>query len=428
MLIVLDFHFMDKKYYQKIKPKIPPISGVYSFNGSKGEILYIGKARNLVNRVGSYFGHQTRPMILKMLSLARTLTWQETASEIEALILESSLIKKHHPRFNTMLRDDKQYFYVSLSDDKFPKLSVGHQPGDDSKKVIGPFTDGSALELTLKELRKIFPYCTCKQKHNRFCLNYHIGNCLGFCCLKNAVGHAAATEYQANIKAVSDILSGKRRLIIRKMIKNLAVLAAKNDFDKADKLKIKVRKLRQIFENASIIRRLSEKREALKQLKDFFGLPESPIRIEGYDISNIQGSFAVGSMAVFVNGQPDKSQYRKFKIKTVIGANDTAMLAEVLTRRLGHPEWSMPQLFVIDGGKGQLNTAISVIGKGIPIISVAKDDRHHGESVFSWSDKKPVKLTSLPQAARNLILAIDAEAHRFAISYYRKKHGFEFGR
>lgn len=419
---------MDEGYYRKIKSRIPPISGVYRFNGSKGEILYIGKARNLANRVGSYFGRQARPMISKMLSSARTLTWQETASEIEALILESSLIKKYHPRFNTMLRDDKQYFYVSLSDDKFPKLSVGHQPGGNAKKVIGPFTDGGALKLTLKELRKVFPYCTCRQKHNRFCLNYHIGNCLGFCCLKNAVGHAGATEYQANIKAVTDILSGKRRLIIRKMIKNLAALAPENDFEKTDKLKIKIRKLRRILENASIVRRLSEKKEALKQLKDFFGLPESPIRIESYDISNIQGNFAVGSMAVFVNGQPDKSQYRKFKIRTVAGANDMAMLAEVLTRRLNHPEWPMPQLFLIDGGKGQLSAAISVVGKKTPVISVVKNDHHRGESVFSRPDEKPVKLASLPQATRSLILAIDAEAHRFAISYYRKRHGLGFGR
>lgn len=414
---------MDKNYYRKIKSKIPPISGVYRFNGPKGKVLYIGKARNLANRVGSYFGHQTRPMISKMLPLARILTWQETGSEIEALILESNLIKKHRPRFNTMLRDDKQYFYISLSNSKFPRLSVSHQPPDNAKKVIVPFTDGGALKLTLKELRKVFPYCTCKQKHNRFCLNYHIGNCPGFCCLKDGGNRQAQTEYQANIKAIADMLSGKRKLIMKKMIKDLAALAAKNDFDKAEKLKIKLRGLRRIFENASIIKRLGEKKEALNQLTDFFELPESPARIEGYDISNIQGSFAVGSMAVFINGQPDKNQYRKFKIKTVAGANDTAMLKEVLTRRLNHAEWPTPQLFLIDGGKGQLNTAISVIGKSIPVISVAKDERHHGESVFSWSDKKSIKLASLPQAAKNLILAIDTEAHRFAVSYYRKRHG-----
>lgn len=419
---------MDKRYYQKIKGRIPPTSGVYHFNGPKGKALYVGKARNLANRISSYFGRQTRSMITKMLSLARTIVWRETGSEIEALILESSLIKKHRPRFNTMLRDDKQYFYVFLSNDKFPRLSVNHRPPDDAKKAIGPFTDGGALKLTLKELRKVFPYCTCKQRHGRFCLNYHIGNCPGFCCLKNGGGRQVQAEYRANVKAIADILSGKRKLIIKKMIKDLAGSATENDFDKTKKLKIKIRGLRHVFENAGIIGRLGEKKEALKQLTDFFDLPQRPARIEGYDISNIQGSFSVGSMVVFVNGQPDKSRYRKFKIKTVIGANDTAMLAEVLTRRLNHAEWPMPQLFLIDGGKGQLNAAMSIIGKSVPVISVSKDDRHRGESVFSSFDKKSVKLSSLPQAARNLILTIDAEAHRFAINYYRKRHGFGFGK
>ncbi|MDP3730987.1 MAG: GIY-YIG nuclease family protein, partial [bacterium] len=199
--------------------KIPSSPGVYFFKNAKGQILYIGKAANLKNRLASYrrLIHIPGPTwdvdksrISKMLETATDLSWQETGSEIEALILESQLIKKHRPLFNIMLRDGKQYFFVGITQEEFPIIFLTHQPAKLSKSAIhllensratsrgsrvgrmadllkisyhGPFTEGSSLKTTLRLLRKIFPHCTCKQKHNRYCLNYHIGNCLGFCCL-----------------------------------------------------------------------------------------------------------------------------------------------------------------------------------------------------------------------------------------------------
>lgn len=174
--------------------KAPQVPGVYFFRDRNGGVLYLGKAANLKNRLGSYFNKSPKDQrISKMLETAKKIDWQETDSEIEALILESQLIKKYRPPFNIMLRDDKQYFYVALTREDFPKLVITHQPLNAKRSTlntsfIGPFTDGIALKTALKLLRKIFSYCTCKQKHNNYCLNYHIGNCPGFRCEKRGGG------------------------------------------------------------------------------------------------------------------------------------------------------------------------------------------------------------------------------------------------
>ncbi len=411
---------------------IPKKSGVYFFRDKHGRLLYIGKAIDLRNRVKSYFSNKPgNPRIAKLLELADKITWQETNSEIEALILESQLIKKHKPPFNVMLRDDKQYFHVIFSKDKFSKLFITHQPATYSD-FIGPFTDGGALKITLRLLRRIFPYCTCKQKHNNYCLNYHIGKCLGFCCLKNIkLNSQEIKKYQSNIKSIKDILSGKRTLLIKKLEKNMAGLARKEEFKEAIELRDKINGLKKIFENALILRNAAAQIHAedtqnrLFVLKKFLKLKSLPKRIEGYDISNIQGQFATGSMVVFSNGQIDKSQYRKFKIRIENSPNDIAMLKEVLIRRFNHLEWLYPNLIVIDGGIGQLNAALEIIKSKdleIRVIALTKNDRHRGDHIFLDNKKTTVPIKTLPESVRNIILQIDAEAHRFVISYYRKLH------
>ncbi len=339
---------------------IPTTSGVYFFKNPKGKILYIGKAANLKNRLVFYLKKNiTNTRIASMLQQAVKLAWQETDSEVEALILESRSIKKHRPPFNILMRDDKQYFYVVFTKEKFPKIFLTHQPLTlPHKTLIGPFTDGTALKTTLKLLRKTFPYCTCKEKHNNYCLNYHLDNCPGFCCLKVDQSQTKDKKsYQKNIRSIKDILSGKRMSLSKKMEKEMQQAAKENDFIKAIAIRNKLRELKWIFENAKIIKQLEEKDKTLKEVQNFFGLPVLPRRIEAFDISNIQGQFAVGAMAVFTDGQPymaespgfrpDKSQYRKFKIKHTRSGGDIAMLKEILSRRLKHREWPLPDLIII---------------------------------------------------------------------------------
>ncbi len=516
----------------KLKESIKNLTsqpGIYIFKDSKNKPLYIGKASNLKNRISQYVKiNDTR--LNKMLSNAKTISSIKTESDIEALILESKLIKKFRPQFNIVMRDDKQYFYIGFSNENFPKIFITHQPWTSgacssslrtgsvlidlhaaeiplsaidfvrpmepypptgiptratprlsSTHFIGPFTDGNALKTTLRFLRSIFPYCTCKQTHHNFCLNYHIGKCLGYCCLKSNSKIINAknshnmsvrtcyenltysspdklTAYKKNIRAIMDILSGKKSSLIKKLEKKMTQLAKKGELESAIELREKLGKLKRVFENAKIIpnvkylisgtesatksRNISSK---LARLLKFDRVP-TRTRIEGYDVSNIQGAHAVGSMVTFVNGQPDKNLYRKFKIKqtnkkaerylfhdrskNTTSGGDTEMLKEILERRFKHSEWPFPDLILVDGGKQQLRATEAVVNhksqipnhKQIPIIALTKNKKHIGEKIHILGRKTPLPLTKLSPADKNLLLAIDSEAHRFAIGYYRKLH------
>ncbi|OHB22816.1 MAG: hypothetical protein A3I22_00515 [Parcubacteria group bacterium RIFCSPLOWO2_02_FULL_40_12] len=408
-----------------IKEKINKASqspGIYIFKTKKGEFLYIGKAANLRNRTRQYLRKKSYPPFMEhMINEAEKIEYKTTDSEIEALILESKLIKEKQPKYNIMLRDDKQYFYVVFTKDEFPKIFLTHRAVE-----LGPFTDGTALKTTLRLLRHIFPYCTCKQLHNNFCLNHHIGKCLGYCCLKNPLPiqkKEALFAYRKNIKAIKKILNGKKNSVIKSLEKEMGRLGEKREFEKAISLRDKIKKIKQVFENAKIIQDSIYQSSlnntgSLEKLKNIFELPKIPHRIEGYDISNIQGRNAAGSMIVFTEGKPDKNEYRKFKIMAKKTPDDTAMLKEVLTRRFNHPEWSYPDLIFIDGGIAQLNAAVRIIEGELPIISLAKGK----QEIFSSTLKKSMPLKNLPNEIKNLILNIDTEAHRFAIGYYRKLH------
>jgi len=392
-----------------------------------------------------------------MLELARSLGFISTPSEIEALILESQLIKKFQPAFNITLRDDKQYFYVVFTKEKFPKIFISHQPhifkylNIEVSDSVGPFTDGGALKTALRVLRSIFPYCTCKQTHHNFCLNYHIDKCLGFCCLKKPSPETQGRtldSYLKNIEAIKDILSGKKSSLIKKLEKEMRKSAQNGNLEKAIELRKKISNLKRIFENAKIIKSFKILEAHHSDLESLLKIQKPITRIEGYDVSNIQGAHAVGSMVTFVHGQPDKNFYRKFKIKktnkkeegdlfhdrsknTTYGG-DTGMLKEILERRFKHEEWPFPDLVLIDGGKAQLNVARSVISnyyttllkkqRAPLLIALAKNKKHVGEKIFISGRKNPLPLTKLSSSDRNLLLHIDSEAHRFAIGYYRRLH------
>ena len=406
------------KLKERIK-SVPGTPGVYLFQNSGGVNIYIGKAASLKARLGSYLKTEDQ-RIQKMISLATKVDYIQTDSEIEALILESQLIKQKQPQFNIVLRDDKKYFYLEFSHDEFPRITLTHQPQD--KNTIGPFTDGTAIKSTLRLLRTLFPYCTCTQKHHNYCLNYHINKCLGVCCLKGP--QKKSLQYRDNIKAIKEILNGKRVKLIKDLHTKMDALARGDDLESAIAMRTKITRLERVFENARIIKSSVVLKEHAPFLASIFKHTKPIVRVEGYDVSNIQGKHNTGSMVTFVNGEADKNFYRKFNIKTK-REGDVAKLQELIDRRLNHDEWPFPDLIVVDGGKAQVNTFRSVLQERnikIPVVGLVKDDRHVGIALIVPDKKEAILLTKLTERDRNLLLAIDAEAHRFAIGYYRHLH------
>ena len=439
---------------REVLKSAPVTSGVYMFrNGTTP--LYIGKAVNIKKRLASYFRKNILGKIVELQREANNLDWIETTSEVEALIREALLIKAHLPKYNILMRDDKNYFYVGITREDYPKLFITHQPRMQSvaaKKrklsiqnskfkihdsdFIGPFTSGSALRATLRILRRIFPYCTCFTPHKRPCLNSQIGRCKGYCCTITMNTESLATksqkeEYKKNIKSIVAILGGKRKKLLAELKREMRGAVKNEKFERAAELRDAIFGLENIFEHKTILedRRYKSDRAQKIQLRRSRWTKiehtiqtllniESPItRVEGYDISNISGASATGSMVVFRNGIPEKSEYRKFKIKTIHKISDVDMHKEVMRRRLMHAEWPYPELMVIDGGKPQLNAILSVASNAnIKIVGLAKRE----EELYIEGRKDPVRLDSLPQDTMFFFQNVRNESHRFAKKYHHK--------
>jgi excinuclease ABC subunit C len=411
------FKFLSKKrIYQ-----LPKVSGVYCFTNGK-EILYIGKAVNLRERVKNHF---QQPSFKDYLFLDRVekVGYIKTNSEIEALILEAELIKKYQPRFNVVWRDSKNFFFVAITKEDFPKIFWTHQKKIKNQKskveieYLGPFVDGKALKKTLYLLRKIFPYYSTKKHPEKKCQWCHLNLCPG--------PKADKKEYQKNIKNLIEILKGKRKSVLKELKKEMIKMAKSENFEKAAKLRDQILALEKILNNSRVIER-EIKTEipweiTEKTLKKILKV-EKVSRIEAFDISQIHGNFAVGSMVTFINGIPDKNLYRRFKIKFTKKPSDVDMIREILKRRFKHKEWGFPDLILIDGGKAQLNAAVQIKNKNskiknkIKVISLAKPEN----KLFIENEKEPIFLEKLSREIFKLILNLDSEAHRFAISYHRK--------
>jgi excinuclease ABC subunit C len=411
------FKFLSKKrIYQ-----LPKVSGVYCFKNGK-EILYIGKAVNLRERVKNHF---QQPSFKDYLFLDRVekVGYIKTNSEIEALILESELIKKYQPRFNVVWRDSKNFFFVAITKEDFPKIFWTHQKKIKNQKskveieYLGPFVDGKALKKTLYLLRKIFPYYSTKKHPEKKCQWCHLNLCPG--------PKADKKEYQKNIKNLIEILKGKRKSVLKELKKEMIKMAKSENFEKAAKLRDQIFALEKILNNSRVIER-EIKTEipweiTEKTLKKILKV-EKVSRIEAFDISQLHGNFAVGSMITFINGIPDKNLYRRFKIKFTKKPSDVDMIREILRRRFKHKEWGFPDLILIDGGKAQLNAAVQIKNKNskiknkIKVISLAKPEN----KLFIEKEKEPIFLEKLSREIFKLILNLDSEAHRFAILYHRK--------
>jgi len=425
------FKFIKGKDFNEL-PKTP---GVYAFfvknlkfkiKNLKLECIYIGKAINIQNRVKNHFFQPSYRDNL-FISKVEKIGYFETNSEIEALVLEANLIKKHQPKFNVIWKDDKNYFYVAFVKNNLgtPYVFITHQPKLHPKPYtlnpvyIGPFVEGTALKKTLRFLRKVFPYYSAKNHPRTKCTYCHLDLCPG--------PEPDLKEYKKNIKKLILILQGKRSAVLNSLKKEMKKLSKKNKFEKAGETRDKIYNLQQVMSHTHVIDQqntgVSENR-AIAYFSRILGLEKDIKKIECYDISNIQGKQATGSMVVFIDGKPDKSQYKKFKIKLGDTPNDIAMLKEILERRFSHKEWTYPDAILIDGGKAQLNAGINQKSEyrnpkqvqNIKILSLAKENKE----LFIEGREKPVLLKSLPKEIYNLVLQLDSEAHRFAINYHKK--------
>jgi excinuclease ABC subunit C len=554
---------------------LPAKPGVYLMKDASGQVIYVGKAIQLRNRVRSYFhtpNGQTRK-VQRLVDHIHDLEVIVTGSELEALILECNLIKKYHPHYNVRLKDDKRYPYIKISlQETFPRIYTVRQMQGDGARYFGPYTSSKAVFQTMELLRKLFPYLTCKReitgKDRRACLYYHIGRCAGPC-----IGAISPQEYRVLIQQIILFLEGRQERIITDLQQQMEEAAQALRYERAATLRDQIQALRQVIERQKIVSAsgqdedviafaredgqacvqtffirggkligreyfvltgtqdkdseeimtsfvkqfydkaasipstillqhsvdealvieswLRQKRgtkvaihvpcrgrgrelvamvaenaaetltqlraewaadqakqvTALDELQKHLKLDHAPTRMECYDISNIQGQSATGSMVVFVKGVPRKSEYRRFAIKTVQGADDYAMLQEVLRRRFkraaasrqqeaGSSEQSavggqqqkleeqggwamMPDLVIVDGGKGQLSAAREVMAQAgvadIPTIGLAKQR----EEVFVPERAQPILLPRDSEALY-LLQRVRDEAHRFAIGYHRR--------
>ena len=395
------------------KKKLPDYPGVYFFLGSKKEILYIGKATSLRNRVRSYFASDIKEkrseLIEKMVAEAKTVEWTVTDSTLEALILETNLIRTHKPHYNTRSKDDKSYNHLIITNEDWPRVLVvrgkdltEQYTEKDIKYHFGPFPSGQLFREALKIVRKLFkfydtkvPLGTEKTKlaRGKIDFNRQIG--------LYPENHSKA-DYVKTIRHIKLFFEGKKKQLVRELEKEMMLLAKKEDFEGANSIKKKIFALEHIQDIALI-------RDDTKVYRD-----EKTVRIEAYDIAHLGGQDMVGVMTVVENGEPKKSDYRKFKIQSVGGSNDPAALKEVLERRLRHPEWPFPQIIVMDGSTAQKNAAeyvLKKLGLVIPVVAVVKDERH-----------KPIRVIAakkLKEQYEDLILLANAESHRFAITYHR---------
>ena len=523
---------------------LPSRPGVYIMKDSKGDILYIGKANVLRNRVQSYL-HPSLPKVVALVKRIRTIDFIVAKSDVEALLLESNLIKKYKPPFNVRLVDDENYPYIKITNEKYPRLLKVYRINGKNGEYFGPFPHGKAIDLSIKTIRKVFPLRTCNIKIREDkaitpCLLYHMKLCSAPCAhkisakeynkiveslklflkgegakiveslkrdmerAKNSLEFEKAIIYRDELKGILSILEKQRVVTNRNVSFDIFALSLKNSL--ACITKISVRKGRIIYsypfilnvpykkekgeilqefllmhpfhinnikvytevalpdkksvelfiekkkglkvhittprgklqrdvlsmaqENASIhINNYIEKHKELKEkkvlenLKNLFNMDKLPIRIEGYDISDVSGVDAVGSMVVFTGGKSDKKEYRKFRIKYAKGPNDYAMLKEVLFRRFREGEdfsQNMPDVILIDGGRGQLDAAIKIkklLGVQVTVASLAKKE----ELIFVENKDQPIRLSKESEELK-LLQRVRDESHRFAKAYFGVVH------
>lgn len=400
---------MTLEQFKKIAKKVPDTPGVYFFLGKRKEVLYIGKATSLRSRLRSYFAADlidTRgPLLVQMLGKATSIDWRQTDSVLEALLLEGALIRTYKPKANTDDKDDKSYNNVVVTKEDFPQVLLVRNKNLGDKKqykyVFGPFPHGMQLKEAMKIIRKIFPYRDekCRPGQGRPCFSRQIGLCPGVC-----MGEITKQEYGRTIRHLKLLFEGKKSVLVKMLEKEMKSAAKAEDFEQAKEYR------RQLFALQHI--------QDVSLIKDEYRTTNNlrGERIEAYDVAHLRGSSNVGVMTVVEGGEANKNEYRKFVIRTAKPGDDAGALREILSRRLGHDEWPMPRIIVVDGSTAQLNAAKRVLdeyGIKIPVVGVTKDEKHRPRAI--QGDKK------LIAGRERQILLANSEAHRFAITFHRTK-------
>ncbi|HSW66136.1 MAG TPA: excinuclease ABC subunit UvrC [Bacillota bacterium] len=434
---------MNTKLADKLK-ELPKEPGVYFHKDASGQIIYVGKAARLSNRVRQYF-QKSRSRDPKTEALVAEITdtdWMVVDSEIEALFLEAEMVRRYMPRYNILLRDDKSLSYIRIDyDADYPTVTTTRRPLDDGARYFGPYLSTLSVRTALKSLRRIFPYATKRTvNQKRATLYYHIGLDPGL-----EEGRTSLEDYRANLRKLMAVIEGKRKNIEHEIERDMIRAAKDKDFERAAKLRNQLFTLQNL--NKQVIFSDKEfldisKDHALVELVDLLSLGKFPVRIEGYDISHMQGTDVVASMVVFTNGVSDKGEYRKFKTKKDHN-NDFYNMHETIKRRLSDKNrkaWGLPSMMLIDGGKGQLDAAIRARDEmgcsQLPFIGLAKRE----EQIVIQKEKSNVVLNeqimrklsgyatesddfilvNIPHIANlvKLLQRIRDESHRFAVSYH----------
>lgn len=400
---------------------LPLKCGVYLFSNSKGKVIYVGKANKLRQRVSSYFRSTSSlsPMKQIMVREIRSIQYIAAKNENSALLLENSLIKKFSPMYNVVFKDDKDYLYIRIGlKEKWPTIRTLRRPLSDGNIYLGPYPKAFAVYITLKHLRNIFPFFTKEPGKMTLLERELLEKRSSLRVPKNFA------DYRAMVAQIYQYLKKKDRSILNDLRQRMMNAVKNEKFELAAELRDQILALENIWQNPgqefSLIPRVQKFNYPLEELMRVLELKELPYRIEGYDISNIQGRLATGAMVVIQDGEPAKKWYRKFKIRIIEEPDDVLMMQEMLDRRFSHfgeIRWPNPDLVVIDGGMGQLSAAKKVWKKyklKIPCIALAKKE----ETIyFLEKGRKPLNLTFSSPGLR-LLQHLRDEAHRFSRSYH----------
>ncbi len=414
---------------------IPNSPGVYIYKNTVGKIIYIGKAVNLKKRVSQYFqsdnalGYKTNQLVSEIADIS----FYTVSSEIEALVLESSLIKQYRPKFNSQLKDDKSYIYITITKDKFPLIKPAFKSTLNQNNIFyGPFPDSRSVKSLLKTIRHIFPYYS-KKHDSKPCLYCHLGLCPGV--------NPDQKEYRANISKIKKILNGHFHKLISQLTKEMNNFSKQQNYELAVLRRDQINSLNYVISGwqslSHLYQEIDFKEDKYQKACDQLVLTLSPYfpklkqinRLEGYDISNLGSKVFVGAMTVYQNGKIDTSQYRQFKINTKITPDDQFMIKEIIYRRLKHSEWSYPNILMVDGGKPQVSAAHQALELStnpqtnqICIIGLAKKfETIVIKTVDDWVE------INLPKnsPALQLLQQIRDEAHRFSNRYRKKLINFK---
>src|SRR5262245_59668057 len=417
---------------EKVKT-FPPTPGVYLMKDGDGKVIYVGKAKNLRNRAGSYFTAQAAldRRTAELIKHIADIDFIATDTEVDALLREARLVKDVRPRFNTELKDDKTFPYLQIRiREEFPRVEFTRKPRRRGVKLYGPFTNTRSLRAAIQVLQRVFQFRTCsldirttdeRWRWFRPCLLHSIRQCTAPCNFR-----VTREDYRKQIRALRLVLEGKKARLIREMTDEMHQASANLQFEKAAKIRDDIEALGKLELRGDVDKDVQpevfhiDPRKGMRGLQKVLGLPAPPRSIEGIDIAHLGGTDTVASLVSFLDGLPFKPGYRRFKIKSVEGVDDFASMREVVSRRYSarnRDEWGTPDLVLIDGGKGQLSAAVDAfrsLGIEPPtLISLAKQE----EEIFRPDQSEPIRLSRSSSALRLLQFVRD-EAHRFAQHYH----------